>query len=86
MLSSRNVDERRLGNFRELPETDAVAKQDPGDWSKDDEERVKNLFFDLVLHARRIYSCQRLLAIENPKMGKIAQVSTQLAFDSHMCI
>ena len=51
-FGSRNINKSGLCNFGELPIADPIAKKYFGDWSQDDEESVKNLFLDLVLHAR----------------------------------
>ena len=52
MLRRGNVDKRGLCYFSKFVKTNSVAKQNFGNGTEDDEERVENLFFDLILHAR----------------------------------
>lgn len=47
-----NIDKCGLRYFRKFTKTDSVAKEDFGYRSKDDEECIKYLFLNFVLHAR----------------------------------
>jgi hypothetical protein len=70
------VDKRFFGDFGKLSVTDTASKQCPGYRPQDQKYSRVILTLDVVLHGRKIYSCEISFANKKTDLGKIDQVFT----------